>query len=933
MEKKKDLFVGFDIGSSCLHCAVLDEEREIVYSAKPVMHFADSICAIKEAMQDIIKRFGRERIRNTAFTGGGAKVFPSVMKGVTFNFESVAIPAGAEIIAPEAKYVFHIGAKDPYFFDLNKAGGKRVIQEYRTGSKCGGGSGTLIEKQCRRLFEKEVEDENSSSSKNGRKDVQLRLEEMFRRAEEEAATSKEPSEFLARCGVVIQSDLIHKQNEGAKREDNLAGLFKTVARNYKIDVLGNREIDGSEQAIATGGVLTNELIRRNLEGFLGVSIKRPEHHHNVAAIGIALKGMEEGNSFVFDPGQLDKVAEQAREQREFAPSLKYCLKDVNESSLKLGEEIKEGTDVIIGIDGGSTTTKGALVDLEGRLLDKLYIKTHGDPQEALKNVVNYLGRHKDKVNVCGVAVTGSARKLYERILVSKKKTGELAGKGIEITDRVTDEITCHALGTKHYDPLVDTIFEIGGQDMKFTSFSKDGTVKEAKMNYSCQAGSGQTLENLADMVDLDVRSSLQEFGLATEKTPIIDSTCGVFMEMDVNRLIAEGFSREEIAAAVLRATAASYYHKFVGGAQHVGQRCSAQGGPPLGKGFLAALAQVTERKINAYPHREMFGAWGAALDVLENIKRIEKEGKEWGSAFRGWNLTEMDLAKEQVYCKELFGEKSCGTRNCLLDIFSISDDRIITNGFCPKGNSEGAVRPKTNYVDKYHLIYEKHFKKYGCLLSELKEKKMTVGIRRATATLGPKGIWSAALLKRLGFSPVVTPRSDEQIARIGVENTRIEFCVARKLVTGHAIMLNDHPDIDYLFNPSFIKQRQEKPPDLKYCIYTESEGYILNDVLSLDKNKQINPIIHFGDDNFLSRSIKDEFGRLGFRFAVRRIREAIRYANRAEEEFKEELYQEGDRFLASVRGKGEKAYIGLGRDYVLLDPEASSNSGNMFSQV
>jgi activator of 2-hydroxyglutaryl-CoA dehydratase len=93
---------------------------------------------------------------------------------------------------------------------------------------------------------------------------------------------------LARCGVVIQSDLIHKQNEGAKREDNLAGLFRTVARNYKIDVLGAREFKASKDsahAIATGGVLTNDLIRKNLEELLGISITRPQHYHNIAAIG------------------------------------------------------------------------------------------------------------------------------------------------------------------------------------------------------------------------------------------------------------------------------------------------------------------------------------------------------------------------------------------------------------------------------------------------------------------------------------------------------------------------------------------------------------------------------------------------------------------------------------------------------------------------
>ena len=254
-----------------------------------------------------------------------------------YYFDSVTIPKGAELVRPEAEYIFHIGAKDAYFFGLGKINGKKIIQEWRTGTKCGGGSGTLIEKQCRRLFEGEIpipkledtviaggEGEKESIGVKNKGELQSRLEEIFYRAEKEAEKSKEPSEFLARCGVVIQSDLIHKQNEGAKREDNLAGLFKVVARNYKIDVLGAREFKeskNSNSAIATGGVLANELIRENLESFLGISIERPKHYHNIAAIGAALRGIEENNSFVFNLEQLEKVAEYSRERRQFAPPL------------------------------------------------------------------------------------------------------------------------------------------------------------------------------------------------------------------------------------------------------------------------------------------------------------------------------------------------------------------------------------------------------------------------------------------------------------------------------------------------------------------------------------------------------------------------------------------------------------------------------------
>ncbi|UCC99957.1 MAG: hypothetical protein JSW66_08760 [Phycisphaerales bacterium] len=952
----KDLAVGFDIGSSFVHCVVVGRDGDILYCPAAIMHFANPIGAIREAWADVVTKVGQKNIGCTAFTGSGAESFPKVMDGVTYVFDSVAIPKGVEAANPGARYIFHIGAKDSYFFDLKEVAGKKIIQEWRTGTKCGGGSGTLIEKQCRRLFEGEVSPpelgdtagiEDAQQRENirvaNRAKLQARLEEMFRRAEEEAARSKEPSEFLARCGVVIQSDLIHKQNEGATREDNLCGLFRTVARNYKIDVLGPREFEragGGKEAVATGGVFANELIKRNIAEFLGIPVQRARHYGHVAALGAAIKAIEEDNHFVFSAEQLEKIAAYGREKRKYAPALSESLEKVHEQHQELAEWIEPGTEVVLGIDGGSTTTKGALVELAtGRLLDKLYIKTHGNPEESLKRVIKYLSRHKDKVIVKGVGATGSARKLYEKILVSKKKADELAGQAIELVDRVTDEITCHALGVKHYDAEVDTIFEVGGQDMKFTSFAADGTVKEAKMNYSCQAGSGQTLENMADVINLNVEDSLQEAALSAKRVPIIDSTCGVFMEMDENRLIAEGFSKEEIAAAIVRGTAASYYYKFVGGAAHGGQKCSAQGGPPLGRGFLAALAQVTGKLIEAYPHREMFGAWGQALDISENIERCRQVGTSCESAFRGWDVVDMPFAKRKVSCRELFKDKSCGMRDCQLEVFSIEDDEIITGGFCPKGNSETSRRPKTNYVDTYHKIYEKHFKMHGCLQQELatvrKESKtgITVGIKRSTATLGEKGIWSAAFFRKLGFFPVVSPRSNKEIAELGVDRSRTEFCIARKLVTGHAEVLTRDPNIEYLFNPSFIEQRTKKPPDLKYCIYTESEGYILNDVLSLDKSKQINPILHFGDAGLLVCQLQREFDRLGIGLGAGQIKAAIKYADEAERTFKEELYAEGDKFLKRIEVDSEKAYVGLGRDYVLLDPEASSNSGSMFSQV
>ncbi len=107
----KDLFVGFDVGSSFVHYVVLTKEKETIYSPKPMMHFADPVGAIRQAWQDINEKFAIERIRNTAFTGSGAESFPKVVEGVTYTFDSVAIPKGAETTQPQAQYIFHIGAR------------------------------------------------------------------------------------------------------------------------------------------------------------------------------------------------------------------------------------------------------------------------------------------------------------------------------------------------------------------------------------------------------------------------------------------------------------------------------------------------------------------------------------------------------------------------------------------------------------------------------------------------------------------------------------------------------------------------------------------------------------------------------------------------------------------------------------------------------
>ena len=927
----KDLFAGFDIGSAAIHCAMVNADNSVVFSPPPSLHYGkplESFRTIYLKMKDLFKE---DNLASTAFTGMGTAHFPEAFPGVLREFDSVCIVKGSKFLEPGAGAILHLGAKDAYFFLVS--GGKLdpVLLDWSTSSKCGAGSGTLLEKQVRRLF---------PSGDNAPDD----LSGMIRKAESGASAHGNTVPYNARCGVVLQSDLIHDQNEGISREIIMARLFKTIAMNVVQDVIGNRDLEPGTLALLTGWPAGCGPILENIRDITFLDLVRPEHYANVGAIGAALLAMEKGNRFVLDERRIVEASAIARSRRQYAPSLSTCLDRVHiherPEKKKTNSQSYNG-EVVIGVDGGSTTTKAIVLDLKsGTVLGSRYIATHGNPLGALADVMEHLSSHLSSHPVAGICTTGSARKLFERVLSSPSLRKRLEAEGCHVPDGAVDEITCHATGIRSMDTDIDTIFEIGGQDMKFTTFRRDGDratdeVDEARMNYSCQAGAGQTLENMALILGLDVRDSLQETALKAGKVPVIDATCGVFMELEEQRLIAENHSVEEIAAAIVRATASSYFNKFVGGSGHVKTRCSCQGGPALGKAFLAAIADVSGREIHAYPDRELMGALGAALFVREKILSSCKEGARTASAFRGWNAASEPFTHLDKTCPAHFGSRSCGKRECKLKIYSIGGEEIVTGGFCPLGNSEGSNISKPDYVNVFHSLLEKHFE--GASFDDLGERREgdlpRIGIRRCTTTIGSRAVWASALFSSLGFLPVLSPVSDERVFRLGLRHSSTDFCVAMKLSAGHTALLAGDRRIDHVFIPSLIDRAREREPGHKFCIYTEAEGFLPEDDLGLTFTRIIRPVWHLGDRNQMARALAGELEKAGRRVALEEILLAFRKADTREMSFRREIASIGDSFIQELERADAKGYVGIGRDYVVLDPAASSETGRMFSAV
>lgn len=927
--------LGFDIGSDSVHAVVLNNEGKIVYSPESLMHFGNPIEALKDVYAEINSEFG-DKITTTAFTGSVGEFIAEKTKTPFFH-DTITIPVGAGAIAPHCDYIFHIGAKDPYFFEREKVksenGLKTFVPDHSTGTKCGGGSGILITKQCRRFFENEYKIDLGEDRKKNREALQKHLTKMLKRAEEEISKSNKDLDVGGRCGVVIQSDMIHLQNGGEQIRNILKGMFARIIKNYKCDVIKTRFIDKHKKAVATGSVFGNMHLVKMLEKEIGIKIDVPENYQKVGAIGAAIKAR--GITKKFKIEELNSIAEAEKAKIKTAPPLFPALAKVRIYEEEKAIAKKEGliiyhldenkkTNVLIGVDGGSTTTKAIIGDAKTlKIIAEICLYTNGKPlqtaQEMFRQIREYIGKN---IEIKGVAYTGSSGAFYHKLFTDTKKNPEK-----NCIDIVKDEITCHAFGVRQFNSKVDTIFELGGQDAKFTLFNKDGTVKKSKMNLSCMAGTGQTMHNMVEMVGLDIKTTFHEYALKAKKTPVVDDTCGVFTEAGIAKLIAMGFPKEEVAAAIAYGFMGGYVNKFIGN-EKFGKYASAQGGPFNGKSCLAALALHSKVEVHAFPHRQLFGALGAVIAVHKEIERLK--GTDSESKFRGLEIADMKFNKKIENCSSIVKD-TCGTRDCQLQVFSVGNDTIFSGGLCPKGNTDSSTKRAPNYIEMYKRLLNKYLDKYSVSL-ENKTEKEKILIPRSLTFLNEKGIFYTALYKHLGFGVSVSPESDDEIANLGINYSHSETCYPVKLAHGHAAFLKKYlrkgKDKMVLVNALGSGKKR-----YRFCPYVGGSGFVIKDALNIRNNDVLLPVIHFNDPNYkIEKDIFNDLKRVyGKRFSRMKVKSAVKKAEESQKEFIKEIYFMGKKIVNSLKKKNEKIFIGIGRGYTILDDKASSKVHELFA--
>lgn len=397
--------------------------------------------------------------------------------------------------------------------------------------------------------------------------------------------------LASRCSVHCKSDITHKLNRHeATPEDILHTLHDSMA-NKVIALLdkGQREL---HRVLLIGGVTQNAAMIAALRA------KRPPIEFVVLpesgwfeAWGCALLARDHPvhrTPQTTAPRRLDRL-----------PPLSAYTAQVRVIAAPTNQAAPE-TPLVLSVDAGSTTTKAVLVDPATRgLIASHYARTNGDPVAAMRLCLRTLAAEAGNRPIGLTATTGSAR--------------ELAGAYLG-TAHVHNEISAHAAGATHYDPEVDTIFEIGGQDSKYI-FLRNGVPIDYTMNNACSAGTGSFLEESAHGdLGLDV-GDIAGVALAATSPVQFKTTCAAFINSDIRIAQQQGHSREDIVAGLVYSIAGNYLNR-VKGPRPVGAKVFLQGGVALNVAVGHAFAHAAGRPVVIPPHPELLGALGVALLAL-----------------------------------------------------------------------------------------------------------------------------------------------------------------------------------------------------------------------------------------------------------------------------------------------------------------------------
>ena len=740
------LYLGLDIGSVSLNTVLIDEGYNVIENYYDYVH-GKPFSVLRERLFSILQDHKAEDIAGIALTGTGGKLASELIGGVVVN-EIIAQATSAGRLYPEAQTVIEIGGEDSKLIILEKdpSNGHSRLVDFEMNSICAAGTGSFLDQQAKRIG--------------------VPIEKEFGQM---ALKSVDPPRIAGRCSVFAKSDMIHHQQIATPLHDIVAGLCFALARNFRSNVARSKEF--RKPVVFSGGVAANEGMIRAFREILNLEKDEliiPEYHASMGAIGAVMYAYSnnlEMNHF--------KGLERLEEYLGQDSSIFNSLPPLVESEALYNTNVhykKNGTEkiqVYLGIDVGSLSTNVVLIDRDHRVIARRYLPTAGKPLEAIqRGMTEIYDEIGENVEVIGAGTTGSGRYL----------TGDFIG-----ADTIQNEITAQATAAIDYDPTVDTIFEIGGQDSKYISI-ENGVVVDFEMNKVCAAGTGSFLEEQAEKLNINIVNEFGCLALGSECPVKLGDRCTVFMESDLNTYMQRGAKNDNLVGGLAYSIVYNYLQKVVAD-RKVGDKIFFQGGVANNKAVVAAFEQVTGKKITIPPHFDVTGAIGAAILARKSMIEGQK------TSFKGFGIRNATYEITRFVCQ------SC-TNHCEIRRVRIAGEKksLFYGGRCEKYETDGRKKVANNIPNLYQKRIEMLMD--GFSENEVRSGKTTIGIPRALMVFYQQFPFWRTFFEQLGFNVVLSRESDKALVTQSIETITTETCLPVELMHGHVIDLIDK-GVDY----------------------------------------------------------------------------------------------------------------------------------------
>jgi predicted CoA-substrate-specific enzyme activase len=697
-------------------------------------------------------------------------------EAVEYAYQYIKPP---DILCPA---IVSAGGETFMVYVLNRSG---QISNVLTGNKCASGTGEFFLQQLRRM--------------------DVTLEEA---AQWTAAT--EAYHVSGRCSVFCKSDCTHATNKGIPKSKVTAGLGQMMA-NKILELLKKVE---RKNIIITGGTARNhmmiERLRKEIPGLIV-----PDEAPYFEALGAALWGLEHETNTLTDISELLSTEVSSFDT---LPPLKNFYDMVEFKTMEKGE-IQPGDICILGLDVGSTTTKAILLrKSDDAMLASVYLRTSGDPigasKECYRAILNQIEQkvHPSEISIEGLGVCGSGR--------------QIAGLHA-LTDSVINEIIAHATAAVYFDPQVDTIFEIGGQDAKYT-YITNSVASDYAMNEACSAGTGSFLEESA-YETLGVKmEDIADIALKGRCPPNFNDQCAAFITSDIKNAIHEGVEHENIVAGLVYSICMNYSNR-VKGNRPVGEKVFMQGGVCYNRAIPLAMASLVGKPIIVPPEPGLMGAYGVALEVKKRIENglLEKQRFD----------LEVLINREVNYKKSFIckgGKEKCD-RRCNIAMIEIEGNTYPFGGACNRYyNLRHNIKYDVKKLDMVRLRQQLVFKKYGAQSvfdahSDFADKKQwktqkRIGINRSFLVNTYYPLYSTFFAK-LGFKIVVPDTYTQK----GIDQRNSSFCYPAELTHGffHSLIEMKNPP-EYIFLPHFkALPISDGNTSSQVCPFVQGETYYL----------------------------------------------------------------------------------------------------------